>query len=724
MKLDSQIIQIDVYAKYLLISTQTRTYLCDTEKENYRQVGRKLRDGEYGACFVPGKRQQQKPQPVKSFFQAAELPSEDILADVKIFCSRPGARLWLADFEASVACTYQFKNALIQRPTNIIHIDGALDGRLSITDFSIVPYSIPQVFNFGRTYSLSDQFIFTFSSDTLYVFQPDTVSLLLWSNYYNHIVDVRLVSNYLYICTEDFKVNVVSVTTIEELVLKTLFFKQYLLCADLCIHFSDHIRGLIQTSNRIHLISILKNKLLESNSENLLEQISPILEELQEFSQSRKASQKLNNGIFLVDNAYFAKQIEEQTDEQNFSEPFQILKDIRTVVTEKLSESGKNLKEKLQILETTVKNLATEQRSVSETTELESTKANCGSIQLGNCQTKDYTELERQSEMKEQESFDPVTDMNYLVNMLYRQYELNKINTNVEIEKLKKILDLKDADFVLDVLDKFKEYMNKEKNENEPVYLWCSLQYLKYLSRKKVEEEFEEYHCESRAFLAAKDAFVFINTNPEYGCRCGYPLPSAKNKVPNFENVGRKICKKLSENTKELEDISKQVPYMWKYILTDCRKCDNASILVPLIVQYCDEEVFSIILEKFTYDIWEAAVKLLIKLKNQKCINCESHFEVEGILSWTVFGMIMVQSIGGISTVKLLKRHANCIPSSELDAEFYQTCIFSTTMDNLQDGFRKEAVSFVKEMTPEVQLSQQVRNKQLFYYPQISYLIT
>lgn len=711
MKLDSQIIQIDAYARYLLISTQTRTYLCDTDKETYRQVGSKLRDGAYGACFIPGKNQQQKPPPSKSFFQVSEPPSEDVLSDVKIFCSRPGARLWLADFEASVTCTYQFKNALIQRPTNIIHIDSATDGRLSITDFSIVPYSIPQVFNFGKTYCLPNQFIFTFSSDTLYVFQPDTVCLLFWSNYYDHIVDVRFVSNYLYICTEDFTVHVVSVTTLEDLVLKTLFFKQYLLCADLCIHFSDHVRSLIKTSNRIHLISILKDKLLESDSESLLEQISPVLNELQEFSASRKASQRLNNGIFVVDNAYFAKQSEESvSEEQSFSEPFQVLKDIRTVVAEKLSEGGKNLKEKLQIFEATVKNLTTEQKTVVETTELinEKTKQSCETNELVNGKTKDCGEMEEQLDV---EVVEPVADVNYIVNMLYRQYELTKINKNVEIERLKKILDSKDAASVLDLLDKFKENMDNEKRENEQVQLWCYSQYLKYLSRQNLANVFENYDCELRAFLCAKDAFVLINASPECGCKCGYPLPSAKSKTPHFQNVGQEICKKLSDSVQDLDNISKQVPYMWKYILKDARKHENISTLVPLIIQYCDEELFKYFLEKFTYDIWEDAVKLLIKLKSRQCVNCEVCFETEGMLPWTVFGMLMVQSIGGISTVKLLKRHAGFIPSGELDAEFYQMCIFSTTMDNLQDGFRNEAVSFVKEMTSEEKMAQQVMKR-------------
>lgn len=52
MELDSAIVQIDTYRYYLLISTKTRTYLCDTEREQYKQIGKKLRGGNFGACFL------------------------------------------------------------------------------------------------------------------------------------------------------------------------------------------------------------------------------------------------------------------------------------------------------------------------------------------------------------------------------------------------------------------------------------------------------------------------------------------------------------------------------------------------------------------------------------------------------------------------------------------------------------------------------------------------
>jgi len=51
MQLDSRIIQMDWHYHLLLVSTLSRSYLCDTIHQQYRQIGSQLRDGPYGACF-------------------------------------------------------------------------------------------------------------------------------------------------------------------------------------------------------------------------------------------------------------------------------------------------------------------------------------------------------------------------------------------------------------------------------------------------------------------------------------------------------------------------------------------------------------------------------------------------------------------------------------------------------------------------------------------------
>ncbi|XP_026685620.1 uncharacterized protein LOC103517868 [Diaphorina citri] len=60
MQLDSRIVQMSTCHDWLLVSTLTRSYLCDTVHEQYRQIGKKLRDGHYGSCFVQNKRELHK----------------------------------------------------------------------------------------------------------------------------------------------------------------------------------------------------------------------------------------------------------------------------------------------------------------------------------------------------------------------------------------------------------------------------------------------------------------------------------------------------------------------------------------------------------------------------------------------------------------------------------------------------------------------------------------
>lgn len=53
MQVDSAVVSICCHEDRLLVSSYTRCYVCDTAREQYRQVGTKLRDGQYGACYVP-----------------------------------------------------------------------------------------------------------------------------------------------------------------------------------------------------------------------------------------------------------------------------------------------------------------------------------------------------------------------------------------------------------------------------------------------------------------------------------------------------------------------------------------------------------------------------------------------------------------------------------------------------------------------------------------------
>lgn len=171
MDLDSCIVQIDCFDCYLLISTQNKTYLCNTEKEYFIQIGKKLRDGVFGTCFLInsatdlsidylnitpeffnnilytlGYRYKPLQNNYNSAFRFAKeldvvVSSES--PDVRIFCARPGARLWEAGFDAQVLRTYQFKESLKEKltPTELLVItsgeEAVLQKRINDGDLKV-----------------------------------------------------------------------------------------------------------------------------------------------------------------------------------------------------------------------------------------------------------------------------------------------------------------------------------------------------------------------------------------------------------------------------------------------------------------------------------------------------------------------------------------------------------------------------------------------------------
>lgn len=307
MHLDSAVVQIDCYSKYLLISTQTRVYFCDTERQQYRQIGKKLREGAYGACFFNIHTGTDK-EPIiynKGLFQT--LAEDDNFCstntNVQIYCARPGARLWEANFEAVVLKTHQFRSSLSQAPSELIHINDSSNERLNISDSTNVE-SIIENFNFGKLLNVLNKFILTYDKRSIFVFDPSCSSLVFWTNSFNNIRDIRIVNSLLYIWNNKLQINVLSLVTLEEIVLKTLLRKQYYLCADLCLHYSKELNELIESSNKLYLITSLKAKLLEFEELELLQRIEPTLNKIKELSQSRQKSRKLNNGIVVIDNAY------------------------------------------------------------------------------------------------------------------------------------------------------------------------------------------------------------------------------------------------------------------------------------------------------------------------------------------------------------------------------------------------------------------------------------
>lgn len=176
MRLDSRVVQLSFAQDRLLASTLTKCYLGDTIREKFTQVGKKLRDGEFGGCFYSGS----KPQ--------------DSLC---IYAARPGSRLWQADLKGSVLKTHQFKEALSTAPAKLV----TYRSDVSLFECSSAPASTA-AFSKLLTVWASNQnfpFLISWSSNGLYVINPQGGEIVLWNDQLRDVKDVKCVRNDIYI---------------------------------------------------------------------------------------------------------------------------------------------------------------------------------------------------------------------------------------------------------------------------------------------------------------------------------------------------------------------------------------------------------------------------------------------------------------------------------------------------------------------------------------------
>ncbi|XP_055637878.1 BLOC-2 complex member HPS5 homolog [Toxorhynchites rutilus septentrionalis] len=118
--LDNQIVQIDRYKELLLVSTMSKCVLCNTVREEFKQIGNRPRDGPYGGTFIVTSSADLLPQNEEKTgnddnVNESTIPkstTDSPRTEVRIFCSRPGSRLWEADVEGNVLQTHQFRQKI------------------------------------------------------------------------------------------------------------------------------------------------------------------------------------------------------------------------------------------------------------------------------------------------------------------------------------------------------------------------------------------------------------------------------------------------------------------------------------------------------------------------------------------------------------------------------------------------------------------------------------
>ncbi|KAM6393576.1 BLOC-2 complex member HPS5-like isoform 1-T2 [Pluvialis apricaria] len=278
---DSRVVQLDYLDGRLLISSLTRTYLCDTEREKFWKIGNKERDGEFGACFFPAGKNSGNQQPL-------------------IYCARPGSRMWEVNFDGEVQSTHQFKQLLSSPPLPVVTL--RLDPRYTGTSCS------PQSLSFPKLLYLTEHCVMTWTERGIYIFLPQSVQVLLWSEV-KDIQDIAVYKSELFCLHTNGKVVHLSLLLVDRCVERLIRRGFWTLAARVCYLFQNSI---ISCRARKNLppdkLEHLKSQLDASTQQDLVTQLEELiskLEPLDSACSSRRSSISSHESFSVLDSGIY-----------------------------------------------------------------------------------------------------------------------------------------------------------------------------------------------------------------------------------------------------------------------------------------------------------------------------------------------------------------------------------------------------------------------------------
>uniref|UniRef100_UPI0037E87C1E Hermansky-Pudlak syndrome 5 protein n=1 Tax=Semicossyphus pulcher TaxID=241346 RepID=UPI0037E87C1E len=275
---DSRVVQLGYQDGRLTVSSLSRCYLCDTEREKFWRVGNKERDGEYGACFFPQNRGLLVGQPPL------------------LYCARPGSRVWEANFNGDVQSTHQFKQLLACPPLPLI----TYRNEPQYNPLQKTPQSIA----FPKLLYLGDQNLLTWTDSAIYVFTPQNGQVLLWTEA-KDLVDIAVYRNELFCLHGSGRLSHLSLLSAERCVERLLRRESWPLAAVVCCMFQHTITtGRARKSIPIDRLEHLRSQLSSSTHQELIGQLEEViskLEPLDSASSSRRSSISSHESFNVLD---------------------------------------------------------------------------------------------------------------------------------------------------------------------------------------------------------------------------------------------------------------------------------------------------------------------------------------------------------------------------------------------------------------------------------------
>ncbi|NXP13662.1 HPS5 protein, partial [Thinocorus orbignyianus] len=297
---DSRVVQLDYLDGRLLISSLTRAYLCDTERqvtEKFWKIGNKERDGEFGACFFPPGKNSGNQQPL-------------------IYCARPGSRMWEVNFDGEVQSTHQFKQLLSSPPLPVVSL--RLDPHCTSSSCS------PQSLSFPKLLYLTEHCVMTWTERGIYIFLPQSVQVLLWSEV-KDIQDIAVYKSELFCLHMNGKVVHLSLLLVDRCIDRLIRRGFWTLAARVCYLFQNSVISCRARKNLpLDRLEHLKSQLDASAQQDLIAQLEELiskLEPLDSACSSRRSSISSHESFSVLDSGIYRviSRRDSQSDEDSCS---------------------------------------------------------------------------------------------------------------------------------------------------------------------------------------------------------------------------------------------------------------------------------------------------------------------------------------------------------------------------------------------------------------------
>ena len=671
MNLDSAVVQLSFSAPLLLASTLTRCYICDTVQEQYKQVGNKARNGEFGACFYKTYlaentstsviQKEEKPVSKKRSFNFIPEDNSNVQEEniPQIFCARPGSRLWEVSANGVVMKTHQFKEALAVPSATICRPNV----KKSVHQKQTAQAWTPQSINFSHLFVVAEKYLFSYTSSGLYVIDPLTATVILWNNEFSNICMAETIENGIYLMTSNGEFRCLTLSFLDSLILRLYNRKKYQECLEICLLYKLQLKKLLNSTEIDNICDIEKKLLRDDELSTLLHPLTLLLE-----SNSKTSPKKLDSGIVVVNSGNL-----DSKEEENFR---------HKSVSHCLSQDDENPPDSESAAQIeTLAQLSID--SVYKAGEPEDANSNTTSrVENRNEETSEMTEESNSNK-------NPMQRMQIDLEAIYASVANIRLSVNEgELEKL-----ISDVNLRMNVFKDSYESFTDLKSFVYEILRTAELNYFNILlenTSMQLVQSTGNKHITKQILIA----FVSINAQSYRRCACGGPYLTNELVEPKFLEIGRSLIKRfVSESKKEqCVNLCNTVPYLWRDYLLIC--VEQRGVLVDDLLRQClqikDNVLLSILLPVLDGKQWSLVATYLKEMHEGQCLFCgkcikNDHNEVS--IHWTAVMHEIIKRQGPDIAMTVLAKLEKAVPNVPIDKSIFQSLVFTKIL--YQHGMKR-----------------------------------